>query len=186
MTRGRKQDGVDRIQFAWTRERPGTPVQSIGLITRIWHAGKLLADDRRRTLARLGIDAATLDLLSTLRRHGDPYRMTPAQLKEACLVSAGAISQRVARAESAGLVRARRGAGGRTSAVELTAEGHELIEGSVDELLRHEQDLIDDLTPEEREQLTELLRTLLDGLTARLAGGGAATSPGRTDQEPGA
>lgn len=169
MARGRKQDGVDRIQLAWTRERPGTPVESIGLITRIWRAGKLLADDRRRTLARLGIDAATLDLLSTLRRHGEPYRMTPAELKDACLVSAGAISQRVARAEASGLVRAHRSGGGRTAAVELTADGHELIEGSVDELLRREQTLVEHLTPAEREQLTGLLRTLLDGLTTRLA-----------------
>ena len=169
MTGPRNPDGVDRIQLAWTRERPGTPVESIGVITRIWHAGKLLADERRRTLARLGIDAATLDLLSTLRRHGAPYRMTPAALKETCLVSAGAISQRVARAEAAGLVRAHRSSGGRTGAVELTAEGHALIEGSVDELLRHEQDLIAHLPPEERERLTELLRALLDGLTARLA-----------------
>jgi hypothetical protein len=55
MAARRKQDGVDRIQLAWTRERPGTPVESIGLITRIWHAGKLLAGEQRRTLARLGI-----------------------------------------------------------------------------------------------------------------------------------
>jgi DNA-binding MarR family transcriptional regulator len=182
MTRPRKPDGVDRIQLAWTRERPATPVESIGVITRIWRAGKLLADDRRRTLARLGIDAATLDLLSTLRRHGVPYRMTPAELKEACLVSAGAISQRVARAEASGLVRAHRSSGGRTGAVELTAEGHALIEGSVDELLRHEQALVEHLTPAQREQLTELLRTLLDGLIARLAEPGPADTP----PEPGA
>jgi hypothetical protein len=79
MTPPRNPDGAERIQLAWTRERPGTPVESIGVITRIWHAGKPLADDRRRTLARLGIHAATLDLLSTLRRHGAPYRMTPAE-----------------------------------------------------------------------------------------------------------
>jgi DNA-binding MarR family transcriptional regulator len=173
----REPDSVDRIQLAWTRERPGTPVESIGLITRVWRAGKLLADDRRRTLARLGIDAATLDLLSTLRRHGEPYRMTPAELKEACLVSAGAISQRVARAEASGFVRAHRGGGGRTTAVELTAGGHGLIEGSVDELLRHEQTLVEHLTPAEREQLTGLLRTLLDGLTSRLAEPGPAGDP---------
>jgi DNA-binding MarR family transcriptional regulator len=177
MTPPRKPDGAERIQLAWTRERPGTPVESIGVITRIWHAGKLLADERRRTLARLGIDAATLDLLSTLRRHGAPYRMTPAALKEASLVSAGAISQRVTRAEAAGLVRAHRSSGGRTGAVELTAEGHALIEGSVDELLRHEQSLVEHLTPAQREQLAELLRALLDGLVARLAEPGTAERP---------
>lgn len=146
------------------------PVASIGVITRIWRAAKILGDERRRTLARLGIDAATLDLLSTLRRRGAPYTMTPAELKRSCLVSAGAITQRVARAESAGLVSAARGSGGRTTLVELTDEGHRLIEGSVERLLRHEERLIDHLTPAERAELTELLRTLLDGLIARSAG----------------
>jgi DNA-binding MarR family transcriptional regulator len=100
--------------------------------------------------------------------------MTPAELKDACLVSAGAISQRVARAESSGLVRALRSAGGRTTAVELTETGHELIEGSVDELLRHEQELVDHLTASERERLVELLRVLLDGLVGRRPGGDQA------------
>jgi DNA-binding MarR family transcriptional regulator len=103
--------------------------------------------------------------------------MTPAALKEASLVSAGAISQRVTRAEAAGLVRAHRSSGGRTGVVELTAEGHALIEGSVDELLRHEQSLVEHLTPAQREQLAELLRALLDGLVARLAEPGTAERP---------
>jgi hypothetical protein len=64
---------VDRIARAWVRERPGTPVDSIGVITRIWRIGKVLADERQRTLGRLGIDAAILDLLGTLRRSGPPY-----------------------------------------------------------------------------------------------------------------
>jgi DNA-binding MarR family transcriptional regulator len=166
----RKPDAVDQIRLAWLRERPDMPVDSIGVITRVWRAAKILGDERRRTLARLGIDAATLDLLSTLRRHGVPYAMTPAELKRSCLVSAGAITQRVARAEAAGLVRPTRGPGGRTALVELTDAGHRLIEGSVERLLRHEEHLIDHLPPPERDQLTELLRKLLDGLIARSEG----------------
>ena len=113
-------DSVDLIQRAWERERPGTPAASIGVITRIWRIGKLLADERRRTLARLGIDAATLDLLSTLRRAGPPYRLTASAVAAQSLVSAGAISQRVARAEREGLVRRERSdADGRLSYVTL-------------------------------------------------------------------
>ena len=102
---GQDLDDVDRIQRAWERERPGTPAGSIGVITRIWRIGKLLADERRRTLAGLGIDAATLDLLSTLRRAGPPYRLTAGAVAELSLVSAGAISQRAARADHALLPR---------------------------------------------------------------------------------
>jgi len=161
---------VDLIQRAWERERPGTPARSIGVITRIWRIGKLLADERRRTLARLGIDAATLDLLSTLRRAGAPYRLTAGAIAELSLVSAGAISQRVARAERQGLVRRERsGDDGRLSYVTLTTEGHALVERSVDELLRHEEALLAGLRDDQREDLTAHLRTLLASLdTPRL------------------
>ena len=159
------QNIIDRIQHAWERERPGTPAGSIGVITRIWRIGKLLADERRRTLARLGIDAATLDLLSTLRRAGPPYRLTAGVIAELSLVSAGAISQRVARAEREGLVRRERsGADGRVSYVTLTAAGHALIERSVDGLLRHEETLLAVLTEDQRQDLAGQLKTLLASL----------------------
>jgi DNA-binding MarR family transcriptional regulator len=161
-------DDADRIQRAWERERPGTPTASIGVITRIWRIGKLLADERRRTLARLGIDAATLDLLATLRRAGRPYRLTAGAIAERTLVSAGAISQRVARAEREGLVaRERSGDDGRVTYVTLTAKGHALIERSVDDLLRYEESLLAALTPTQRDDLAELLRILLASLTRR-------------------
>src|SRR5579862_6302333 len=132
-------DPVDEIQRGWERERPGTPAGSIGVITRIWRIGKLLSDDRRRTLARLGVDAATLDLLATLRRAGEPYRLTAGEIAGRTLVSAGAISQRVARAEQLGLVsRDRSAADRRLSCVTLTTHGHAVIERVVDDLLRHE------------------------------------------------
>lgn len=159
-------DDVDLIQQAWERERPGTPASSIGVITRIWRIGKLLADERRRTLARLGIDAATLDLLSTLRRAGPPYRLTAGALAGQSLVSAGAISQRVARAEREGLVRRERSdADGRLSYVTLTAAGHALIERSVDGLLEHEEALLSALTGEQRGQLSAQLKVLLASLS---------------------
>jgi DNA-binding MarR family transcriptional regulator len=162
------QDDVDGIQQAWLRERPGTPVASIGVVTRIWRIGKLLEDDRRRTMARLGIDAPTRDLLSTLRRAGPPYRLTPGELARATLVSPGAVSQRLTRAEAQGLVRRHRaGPDGRSVTVELTEAGHALIERTVDDLLRHEETLLDGLSPDQRTQLTDLLRVLLADLSER-------------------
>jgi DNA-binding MarR family transcriptional regulator len=156
---------VDRIAAAWRRERPGTPVDSIGVITRIQRLSKLFSDHRRRTLSRLGIDAATLDLLSTLRREGSPYRLSPGQIAQRSLVSAGAISQRVARAERDGLVaRVRADRDRRGVLVTITPAGHALAERSVDELLRYEESLLAPLSPEQRHQLAGLLRTLLAGL----------------------
>lgn len=161
-------DGVDRIQQAWLRERPGTPVRSIGVITRIWRIAKLLEDERRRTHVRLGIDAATLDLLATLRRAGPPYRLSPSEIAKRVLVSPGAISQRVARAERDGWTRRRRpGDDGRAVLVELTPAGNRVTDRTVDELLVHEQTLLSALTDTQQDQLADLLRILLADLTRR-------------------
>jgi DNA-binding MarR family transcriptional regulator len=144
------------------------PVDSIGVLTRIRLIAKLLEDDHRRVMAALDIDPATRDLLSALRRVGPPYRAAPSELARATLVSAGAISQRMARAERDGLVRRRRSdEDGRGVLVELTSAGHEVIERTVDALLEHERELLRALDVQQQGQLATLLRELLADLANR-------------------
>ncbi|WP_335971740.1 MarR family winged helix-turn-helix transcriptional regulator [Streptomyces sp. CA2R106] len=157
------------IAAAWQRERPGTPTTSIEVVTPIWRLSKLFADDRARVLRAAGIDAATLDLLSVLRRAGPPYTLSTREIARRTLVTAGAVSQRVNRAEDGGLVR--RGAapaGGRTVLVELTEEGHALIERSVDAVLGREAELVTGLSASERETLVGLLDKLFTDVRARM------------------
>ncbi|EFL30657.1 transcriptional regulator [Streptomyces viridochromogenes DSM 40736] len=139
------------------------------MVTRIWQLAKHFGDDRRRVLAEAGVDPATLDLLSVLRRSGPPYTMSTRDLAGHSLVTAGAISQRVARAERDNLV-TRRPAPGRSRAVlvELTPAGHELVERTVDRVLAREAQLLERLGPERREALAELLRELLDDVQDEL------------------
>ncbi|MFB6725290.1 MarR family winged helix-turn-helix transcriptional regulator [Kribbella sp. NPDC056345] len=156
------------IARAWERERPGTPTDSIEIVTPLWRLAKLFADDRRRVLADLGIDPATLDLLSVLRRAGEPYELTTRELARRTLVTAGAISQRVTRAEDAGLVTRRPDPDGtRAVVVTLTPAGHALIERSVDQVLTREAELVASLTPDNRAQLATALQQLLDDVTSR-------------------
>ncbi|MFI1016586.1 MarR family winged helix-turn-helix transcriptional regulator [Streptomyces sp. NPDC020965] len=172
---GVRADGVRDIAAAWERERPGTPVSSIGIVTPVWQLAKLFGDDRRRVLTRQGVDAATLDLLSVLRRGGPPYTLTTRELGRRSLVTAGAVSQRVARAEREGLVTRRPGAGRpRTVEVTLTPAGHELVETTVDQVLGREAELIGGLTPEQRDRLTELLGVLLQDVQRRLDSAGVS------------
>jgi DNA-binding MarR family transcriptional regulator len=168
----RPPDLADAVAQAWEREQPGVPTSSIGIVTRIWQLARLLANERRRTLASLGIDAATLDLLSTLRRAGPPYRLSTRELTARCLVTAGAITQRVDRAKQAGLVlRLPAEPGSRAVPIKLTAHGHAVIADAVGALLAHEQSLVDVLRPEQQASLAEMLAVLLDNLAASPAGG---------------
>lgn len=152
---------VAAIAAAWERERPGVPTTSIEIVTPIWRLAKLLADDRRRVLRDAGIDSATLDLLGVLRRSGPPYRLTTRELTARSLVSAGAISQRIARAQTAGLVkRSGSDAHRRAVAVSLTPAGHQLIEHAVDRVLTREASLVAGLEPHQRGALIGLLEQL--------------------------
>ncbi|MER5389917.1 MarR family transcriptional regulator [Saccharopolyspora sp. NPDC002686] len=155
------------IAAAWRRELPGVRTESIEVITPIWRIAKLLADERRRTLARLDIDPSTLDLLSVIRRAGPPYELTTREITRRTLVTAGAISQRITRAEQAGLVeRSPSTASRRAVAVRLTDAGHQLIESTVRELLEHEADLIAALADEDHTYLAGVLAKLETSLNA--------------------
>jgi DNA-binding MarR family transcriptional regulator len=163
------EDSVDAIALAWLRERPQTPVDSIGIVTRLWHAAKLLGDDRTRLLREAGADTATLDLLSTLRRSGPPYRLTTRELADSALITAGAITQRVDRAEREGLVtRSPQREASRRVDVELTDLGHATVERLVDAVLQRELALLEGFPAGEREQLSALLRKLLSTLHTSL------------------
>ncbi len=160
---------VGEIAAAWERERPGTPVDSIGVVTPLWRLAKLFADDRRRLLADAGVDAATLDLLSVLRRSGQPYELTTRELARRTLVTAGAISQRVARAEAAGLVTRRTATdGSRAVVVSLTPKGHDLIEKTVDAVLTRESELLTSLSARQRAVLAGQLQRLLADVRRRV------------------
>ncbi|PZG24023.1 MarR family transcriptional regulator [Micromonospora craterilacus] len=149
------------IAASWRRELPEVRTESIEIITPIWRIAKVLADERRRTLAKLGIDPSTLDLLSVIRRSGPPYELTTREITRRTLITAGAVSQRVARAEQAGLVeRSPSSASRRAVSVRLTETGHGLVESTVRQLLDHEADLIGSLTAAEHTSLVGLLAKL--------------------------
>ncbi|QOR71159.1 MarR family transcriptional regulator [Ruania alkalisoli] len=164
-------DAVDEIADAWRRELPGAPVDSIGVITRVWRIAHLLDADRRDTMQRLGMEISTRNLLATLRRAGAPYELAPSEIARRAGVSAGAVSQWVARAERDGWVARRRGEGdGRAVTVTLTDQGRERIDAVVGELLAHEATLVAGLEEGEVNQLAGLLRRLMAGLEGRSEG----------------
>ncbi|TDE95771.1 MarR family transcriptional regulator [Occultella glacieicola] len=162
---GRPVDAVDAIEREWRSERPDLDVSSVAVITRIRRAAKLLRARRSRLLSSLGTDDATLDLLSTIRRSGPPYELTPGQLGERTLVTTGAVSQRLARAEAAGLVARRRSdRDTRSVLVTLTPAGWELLDATVAALFADEEATLAGFEEAERATLVDLLRRYLDTL----------------------
>jgi DNA-binding MarR family transcriptional regulator len=155
-------DGIDETILAWRRERPDLPLAATEVISRIWYMARVFGDFRRKTLADAHIDPSVLDLLSVLRRDGEPYQLTTRELSRRSLVTAGATSQRLAKAEEAGLVvRTTATDGSRLVVVELTTKGIETVDRYVDVVMRSEHDLLATIPEASLKLLSSLLREVV-------------------------
>lgn len=156
------EDGVDRVEAAWRRERPDIDVSSIGIISRLWRVGRHLERERKDRLAELGTDRVTLDVLAMLRRSGTPYRRTAGDLTHSSLITSGGVSQRLDKLERAGLVTRRIHPHDRRRIdVQLTAAGMHLVDDVLSDLMEHETELLAVLSDTDREALRRGLKILL-------------------------
>jgi DNA-binding MarR family transcriptional regulator len=165
-------DVIDEVRAAWHRERPDIDVSSIGILSRTMRIAGHLARARQRALRELGTDPVALEVLAPLRRAGPPYRLRTGALEAASFVTAGAISQRLARLEREGLIaRERDPADRRVIYVALTRKGRNLIDNIVAGLMEREERLLASLSQTERRQLEKLLTTWMRALDQSSASG---------------
>src|SRR5699024_12304551 len=73
-------DEVDRIVQAWQRERPDLDITPLRVFSRITRLSRHLDLARRAAFAQHGLEVWEFDVLSALRRAGEPYELTPGQL----------------------------------------------------------------------------------------------------------
>jgi DNA-binding MarR family transcriptional regulator len=161
-------DDVDRIVAAWQRERPDLDVSPLHVLSRVSRLARRLDLDRVQAFAQHSLEGWEFDVLSALRRAGDPYELSPGQLVRQTLVTSGTMTNRVDRLERRGLVerspdpRDRRGV-----IVRLTTEGQSTVDAAMADLLERERHLLAELPAAEREGLADLLRRLLSTFEAQ-------------------
>ncbi len=159
------EDDVDRIVSAWRRERPELDVTPLEILSRVSRLARRLDLARGAAFAEHGLDGWEFDVLSALRRAGEPYELSPGQLVAETLVTSGTMTNRVDRLLTRGLVerhpdpRDRRGV-----IVRLTPAGTKAVDAALDDLLAHERDLLAELPAEDRGPLAGQLRALLVSL----------------------
>lgn len=173
-------DAVDEVIMAWQRERPDLPLHATAVISRVWRLAHLFGEHRRRLLADADIDPAILDLLSTLRRAGAPYRLDTREIARRSMVTASAISQRLQRAERDGLIdRAPDPEQPRRILVTLTARGLEVVDRYVETVMHGETALLRALPDDRLDDLSGALRELM-GIMAPLAAETPRTQVGQS------
>lgn len=165
MTPPMSEDAVDRITAQWARERPDLDVGPMTVIGRISRLADLLDERLRPVFAEVGLGTGDFDVLASLRRSGEPFRLTPTELCASMMVTSGAVTKRVDRLEREGLVaRTVNDLDARGRVIALTPAGRSLVDRLHPLHLANEDGLLDALDGPERAQLAGLLRKLLVSL----------------------
>jgi DNA-binding MarR family transcriptional regulator len=141
-----------------------------GVISRLSAINKHVNREFEETLAGHGLNQGEYRLLLRLATRATDNRMSAGELSRALMLSSGAMTNRLDRLESAGLIRRvpdprdRRGV-----MVELTDDGRRQIDTAVTEQAAKEIDVLSALSPRELGNLNLLLRKVLSSLEARSA-----------------
>lgn len=152
-------DHVSRILDQWGRERPDLDASPMAIFGRISRLADALGREISAVQRRFGLGEGEFDVLATLRRSGEPFELSPGDLAATTMVTSGAVSKRVDRLESAGLVtRERCSHDGRARLVRLTPEGRERIDRAVEAHLEGEHRLLGPLSESERAHLAAILQ----------------------------
>jgi len=169
MTGTSDHDHIDRLRAQWAAELPDLDTSPMAVLGRIYRISNLVRPGIEATFAAHGLDRGEFDVISTLRRSGPPYRLTPTELYTLLMISSGGLTHRLGRLERAGLVeRLPSPSDGRSLIVALTEKGRKLAEAAFREDMASEAEVIAGMAPERRAALADLLRELHLAIGAKL------------------
>lgn len=160
-------DEVDRIVGAWRAQRPDLEFSPMEVLSRVDRLSRHLDRARREAFTRSDLEPWEWDVLSALRRAGEPFQLSPKQLLQQTLVSSGTMTNRIDRLVGRRLVRREDDpADGRSVLVTLTEDGRIRVDAAITRLVDAEAVLLDSLARSDRERLAALLRKLSLGFDA--------------------
>ncbi|WP_217474314.1 MarR family winged helix-turn-helix transcriptional regulator [Stutzerimonas stutzeri] len=158
-------DHVDGVIAQWQRVRPEGDASPMAIFTRVYRLSKYLNRRVADVFRKHGLHDGEFDLLATLYRSGQPQGLTPNALRHAAVLSSGAMTNRLDRLETAGLIQRVPNPDDRRSLlICLTDEGQRVLLGCLDEYLATLHSLQAPLDEAQRQALANGLRTLLHSL----------------------
>jgi DNA-binding MarR family transcriptional regulator len=154
-------DDVDAIIDQWRKVRPELDPSPIGIVGRVSRLARELEERLEPVYREHGLEPGWHDVLATLRRAGEPYRLRVTDLTTSMMIGSSGTTKRLDRLERNGLIaRSPDPNDRRGTLIELTPQGLELIDGVTAVHLDNERELLGGLTASEQEALAALLRKL--------------------------
>ncbi|MFC3023511.1 MarR family winged helix-turn-helix transcriptional regulator [Vibrio zhugei] len=158
-------DSIDVIRRQWAHECPTLNTLPMGILGRMLRLTKYLEAQVSDWLKSHGLLMGEFDVLMTLRRHGAPYRLTPSAILHSMMLTSGAMTNRLDKLESKGLVVREHSQEDRRSVeVVLTPTGLERVENLLNDYVALQETLLAQLPEEEQQALSQLLSQWLGSL----------------------
>ena len=154
-------DPIDQLVHEWRSARPDLDFGPMGLFARSNRFVALAMRKLDAALAAHGLSIGEFDVLSALRRAGEPFALKPSGLADRLMVTRAGITARVDRLEGRGLVVRQRDPNDRRSEpIVLTETGRRTVDVALESVLATETELFGELTLTDRRRLDRLLQRL--------------------------
>ncbi len=155
-------DSIDEFVERACRIFPRLDPEVEGAVDRICKLNKRFETMLEHAVEAFDLNKGEFKVLITLRQHNDDFTMSPGELGDELLLSSGAMTNRLDRLESAGLIaREPHPDDRRALIVRLTPEGLRRIDEAVNEAAHNEFAVVSVLSAVEQKRLNSLLRKLM-------------------------
>ena len=155
-------DAIDRVISQWAKEKPELDTEPMAIMGRLMRIAKHMENHVAELHKRYDLKMGEFDVLATLRRSGQPYRLTPSELISSMMLTSGAMTNRLDKLEKKGLIAREHSKEDRRSVtVELTEKGFELIDSLIEQHLQAQHELMGSLSSAEKVQVNQALKLLL-------------------------
>ncbi|MCL1048634.1 MarR family transcriptional regulator [Shewanella abyssi] len=155
-------DDIDKVAAQWAEEKPHLATLPMEIFGRIMRLQKHIEAEITACHKQYGLTLGEFDVLATLRRSGEPFNLTPSALLSSMMLTSGAMTNRLDRLESKGFIERMHCTEDRRSvSVGLTAKGLSTIDEAIEEHVRIQHKLVEQLSDAEKPQLNQLLKIWL-------------------------
>ena len=157
-------EDIDKVIAQWGREKPHLDTLPMAIFGRIMRLQKHIETQIAACHKRYGLTMGEFDVLATLRRSGKPFSLTPSALLSSMMLTSGAMTNRLDKLESKGFIeRVHSKEDRRSVSVALTELGFAIIDKALEDHVRIQHQLVEQLSAVEKPELNQLLKTWLAG-----------------------
>ena len=155
-------EDIDRVVAQWGEQKPHLDTLPMAILGRFLRLQKHIETEISACHKQFELTMGEFDVLATLRRAGTPFTLTPSGLLSSMMLTSGAMTNRLDKLESKGLIKRVHSTEDRRSVtVGLTEKGLATIDDAIEEHVRIQHTLVDHLSDTEMPELNQLLKTWL-------------------------